>query len=310
MPRVILPMNDLDQRIAGRLKVMPSAHVLLVDDSTTVRMVIAAELREAGFRVTPVPTLDAARRALTQASVREAIDLIILDLTLPDGDGIELLREIRRDPAHVDMPVMILSSDARFGSRLRGLGVGADDFVGKPHSKAYLIGRARALAGARIPDPQATPRPWRILVIDADSGIRQTLARLLRVGHGCDVVALENSDQASQYLGVEGTGADFVIVERRSFLRLLGLVQNKYPDGLPMVVLDDAASTVWPPAAGPRRPVNPRSAVVMPRNIELGTIAETVLQRLNEDDAGKPRVASGSIPPPARSNVVKLARGA
>lgn len=291
---------------------MTNAHILLVDDSTTVRMVIAAELREAGFRVTPVPTLDAARRALSQARERDAINLVILDLQLPDGDGIELLREIRHDPALADMPVMILSSDVRFGSRLRGLGVGADDFVGKPHSKAYLIGRARALAGSRSPENSSAPRPWRILIVDADSGIRQTLARLLRVGHSCDVVALESPDQAAQYFGVEGTGADCVIVERRSFLRVLGLVQQKYTTGLPIVVLDDAPSGTWNSAGPQRRPVSSRSAMVMPRNMDFTTIAEAVLHRLNEDDAGKPRIASGSIPPPSRSNAfpVKLARGA
>jgi len=289
---------------------MPSSHVLLVDDSTTVRMVIAAELREAGFRVTPVPTLDAARRAIAQAGSRDGIDLIILDLTLPDGDGIELLREIRRDPAYADLPVMILSGDARFGSLLRSLGVGADDFVGKPHSKAYLIGRARALAGSRVPEANLTTRPWRVLLVDADSGIRQTLARLLRVGHGCDVVALENTDQAAQYFSVEGMGADCAIVERRSFLRLMGLVQNKYPTGLPLIVLDDAPSASWPATGAQRRGNSSRSAIVMPRTMDLNTIAETVLQRLNEDEAGKPRVASGSIPPPPRSSPVKLARGA
>jgi len=170
-----------------------------------------------------------------------------LDLTLPDGDGIDLLREIRHDPTYANTPVMILSSDARFGSLLRGLGVGADDYVGKPHSKAYLIGRARALAGARTPENHSTPRPWRVLIVDADDGIRQTLAQHLRVGHGCDVVALENSDQAAQYFGLDGMGADLVVVERRGFLRLLGLVQNKYPQGLPMNVLDACPRVVAPP---------------------------------------------------------------
>ena len=289
---------------------MPSAHVLLVDDSTTVRMVITAELREAGFRVTPVPTLDSARRALAQGNNRETIDLIILDLTLPDGDGIDLLGEIRRDPTYANTPVMILSSDVRFGSRLRGLGVGADDFVGKPHSKAYLIGRARALAGARIPENSSMQRPWRILLVDADSGLRETLARHLRVGHGCDVVTLENTDQAAQYFGVGGMGADCVVVERRGFLRLLGLLQNKYPNGLPMIVLDDSPSGVWPPSGIHRRPNGPRSAIVMSRHMELATISEAVLRRLNEDESGKPRVASGSIPPPPRSVPIKIARGA
>jgi CheY-like chemotaxis protein len=292
---------------------MSSAHILLIDDSTTVRMIITAELREAGFRVTPVPTLDGARRALAQAKTREPIDLIILDLNLPDGDGIDLLQEIRQNPAYTDLPVMILSADVRFGSRLRSLGVGADDFVGKPHSKAYLIGRARALAGTRIPEnnsPSQPSHPWRILLVDADGGIRQALAQLLRVGHGCDVVALENSDQASQYLGVEGTGADLVIVERRSFLRLMGLVQSKYPTGLPVIVLDDSPSTIWPSASVQRRPSSSRSAIVMPRNIDLNTIADVVRQRLNEADGDKPRVASGSMPPPPRVSNPKLARGA
>lgn len=288
---------------------MPAAHVLLVDDSTTVRMVITAELREAGFRVTPVPTLDAARRALAQARNREAIDLVILDLSLPDGDGIDLLREIRRNPTLADMPVMILSSDARFGSRLEGLGVGADDYVGKPHSKAYLIGRARALAGARTIDNVA-PRPWRVLIVDSDSGIRQTLARLLRVGHGCDVVTMENADQAAQYFGVEGMGADCVVVERRSFLRLLGVVQLKCSNAnVPMIVLDDAPSGTFVAATAPRRPGS-RSPLVMSRKMELASVADAVLQRLTEDDGGKPRVASGSIPPAPRSTPLKFARGA
>lgn len=289
---------------------MPSAHVLLVDDSTTVRMVIAAELREAGFRVTPVPTLDAARRALAQAGSREAIDLMILDLSLPDGDGIDLLQEIRRDPAYADLPVMILSGDARFGSRLRGLGVGADDFVGKPHSKAYLIGRARALAGTRPSEHSSIPRPWRIVIIDSDSSIRHTLARLLRVGHGCDVLTLESTDQAALYFGVEGMGADCILVEKRGYLRMMALIQNKYPAGLPMVVLDDSPGAAWSPSSVERRPAHSRSAVIIPRNLDVNTIAEAVLERLNEDDTGKPRVARGSIPPPPRSSPVRLARGA
>jgi CheY-like chemotaxis protein len=283
---------------------MPAAHVLLVDDSTTVRMVIAAELREAGFRVTAVPTLDAARRAIGQAKGRDAIDLIILDLSLPDGDGIDLVRELRSSPANVNIPLMILSSDTRFGSRLEGLGVGADDYVGKPHSKAYWIGRARALIGARTTEI-APPRPWRVIIVDADSGIRQTLARLLRVGHGCDVVALENVEQAAQYFDVDGVGADGVIVERRSFLRLLGLVQRKYESGIPMIVLDDAPSGIWPPPAAQRRPSSPnnlRSAIVMPRNMDLASVADAVIRRLIED--------SGSYSVAPQSRPSKLARGA
>lgn len=284
-----------------------ASHVLLVDDSTTVRMVITAELREAGFRVTPVPTLDSARRAFNQYRERDPFSLAILDVLLPDGDGIDLLREIRRDPALERLPVMILSSDARFGSRLRGLGVGADDFVGKPHSKSYLISRARALTGGAPAEP--VDRSWRVLIVDADAGLREALGKLLRIGHGCDVVSLESVDQAAQFLEVEGAGIDGAVVDRRCFLRVLGLLRSKQPDGVPMVVLDDSPSASWPPAATQRRNSAVASALVMPRGVEPGTVAEAMLQRLAESAA--PSVSSsGKIPMSTIDAVRRMARGA
>lgn len=271
-----------------------SKHILLVDDSTTVRMIIAAELREAGFRVTPVPTLDGARRALGQSNARSPFDLAILDLQLPDGDGIDLLREIRRDPSHASLPVMILSSDARFTSRVHGLGVGADDFVGKPHSKAYLVGRARLLTGERAVEATSPDKPWRVLVVDTDAGARETLAKLLRVGHGCDVVALENVDQAAQYIEVEGRSVDGAVVERRSFLRMLGLLQDKRPEGAAVVVLDDSPSATWPPPASARRSPSSRAALVVPRSLDPSTMAEAVVRRLIETSS-QAVTSSGTI---------------
>jgi CheY-like chemotaxis protein len=287
-----------------------AAHVLLVDDSTTVRMVIAAELREAGFRVTPVPTLDSARRAFAQYRERDPFQLAILDVLLPDGDGIELLREIRQDPALERLPVMILSSDARFGSRLRGLGVGADDFVGKPHSKSYLINRAHALTGGEA-QSSAEGRAWRVLVVDADANLREGLAKILRIGHGCDVVSLESVDQAAQFMEVEGAGIDGAVVDRRCFLRVLGLLRSKQPDGVPMVVLDDSPSAMWPPssAATTQRRNSPvASALVMPRSLEPGVVAEAMLHRLAEN--APPLSSSAKIPTDTLDAVRRLARGA
>jgi CheY-like chemotaxis protein len=282
-------------------------HVLLVDDSTTVRMVIAAELREAGFRVTPVPTLDSARRAFVQYRERDPFQLAILDVILPDGDGIELLREIRRDPTLERLPVMILSSDARFGSRLRGLGVGADDFVGKPHSKSYLVSRAHILTGS----PQTTDavRAWRVLLVDADAGLREAHAKVLRIGHGCDVVSLESVDQAAQFLDLEGAGVDGAIVDRRCFLRVLGLLRSKQPDGVPMIVLDDSPSATWPPVAAAKRNAAVASALVMPRTIDPSMVAEVMVRRLLEE--ATPSVESSSkIPVSTIDAVRRLARGA
>lgn len=282
-------------------------HVLLVDDSTTVRMVIAAELREAGFRVTPVPTLDAARRAFAQYRERDPFQLAILDVLLPDGDGIDLLREIRRDPALERLPVMILSSDARFGSRLRGLGVGADDFVGKPHSKSYLISRAHILTGSA--QSAATPRASRVLLVDADAGLREALGKVLRIGHGCDIVSLENVDQAAQFLDLEGAGVDGAVVDRRCFLRVLGLLRSKQPSGVPMIVLDDSPSATWPPAIQTKRNSAVAAALVMPRTIEPSTIADVMVARLVEE--ATPSVSSSrKIPLTTIDAARRLARGA
>jgi DNA-binding response OmpR family regulator len=253
---------------------MPS-HVLLVDDSATVRAVIPAELREAGFCVTPVPTLDGARRALAQRRDRAPFDLAILDLQLPDGDGLELLGELRRDPRYASLPVMILSSDVRFVSRLRGLGMGVHDFLGKPHSKTYLVQRARALTGA--PESSVEPgagRPCRALIIDTDVAFRETLARVLRLGHGCDVVALESMDQATQYLEVDDTWIDCAIVERGCFLRIRALLQARHRGSVPVLVLDDS-----PLATANRRTLPSREVSFVPRSAGPNAVAEVVLRK-------------------------------
>jgi len=259
---------------------MPN-HVLLVDDSATVRAVIPAELREAGFCVTPVPTLDGARRALAQSRDRDPFDLAILDLQLPDGDGLDLLRELRRNPEHANLPVMILSSDVRFVSRLRGLGIGADDFLGKPHSKAYLIQRARALTGSLPVGEEALSRPCRALIIDADPGFRETLARVLRVGHGCEVVSLESMDHATQYLEVDGTWIDCAVVERGCFLRIRALLQARRSGNVPVVVLDDS-----PAATSARRAQPSREVSFVPRSAGPSAVAEAVLRKANPTASG------------------------
>ncbi|MRG95370.1 response regulator [Polyangium spumosum] len=282
-------------------------HVLLVDDSTTVRMVIAAELREAGFRVTPVPTLDAARRAFAQYRERDPFQLAILDVVLPDGDGIDLLREIRQDPTLERLPVMILSGDARFGSRLRGLGVGADDFLGKPHSKSYLVSRAHLLTGNT--QAPAASRAFRVLLVDADAALREDLAKILRIGHGCDVISLDSVDQAAQLLEVEGASVDGSVVDRRCFLRVLGLLRGKQPNGVPMIVLDDSPSATWPPATTAKRNSAVASALVMPRTIDPATVAEVMARRLVEE--APPSVSSsGKLPIDTIDAVRRLARGA
>lgn len=91
--------------------------VLVVDDSLTVRMDLAEALEAADFRVVPVGTLADARTALAA----DQIACVILDVILPDGDGITLLEEIRNSPATAALPVLLLSTEAEVKDRIRGL---------------------------------------------------------------------------------------------------------------------------------------------------------------------------------------------
>jgi DNA-binding response OmpR family regulator len=82
--------------------------VLIVDDSLTVRMDIGEALLAAGFDAVPCVDLRAARDALQRA----ACDLLVLDVLLPDGDGLEFLKEIRSAARTSQIPVLLLSAEA------------------------------------------------------------------------------------------------------------------------------------------------------------------------------------------------------
>src|SRR6476619_5901063 len=96
--------------------------ILIVDDSLTVRMDLAEAFQQMGFVVRPCATGAAARAALE----RGAIDAVVLDVNLPDGSGIDLLREIRARPDGAALPILMLSTEAEVRDRIRGLATGAD----------------------------------------------------------------------------------------------------------------------------------------------------------------------------------------
>jgi two-component system, OmpR family, phosphate regulon response regulator PhoB len=112
--------------------------VLVVEDEVDTRDAIMAALRWAGFLCTEAP--DAARAQYIIKHHRP--DLVVLDLGLPDSDGLELLRALRADDA---LPVVVCSGRGSELDRLEGLDVGADDYVTKPFSPKELALRARAV---------------------------------------------------------------------------------------------------------------------------------------------------------------------
>ena len=149
--------------------------VLIVDDSLTVRSDLQEAFEEAGMAALACASAGEARDALDN----ERIGLMVLDVQLPDADGVAFLREIRADARHATLPVLMLSSEADVRDRIRGLTTGSNDYVGKPYDRDYVILRAQELMRARARTDEAAARAT-VLVIDDSRTFRERLGELLR----------------------------------------------------------------------------------------------------------------------------------
>jgi two-component system NtrC family sensor kinase len=147
--------------------------VLIVDDSLTVRMNLAEMLGAAGLSTVACATGDEARKALA----KDQFSLVILDVLLPDADGVELLQEIRGMPSASATAVMLLSTEAEIRHRIRGLTTGADEYIGKPYEPSYVVARARELA--RRGQTATAPVCETVLVIDDSVTFREALKEAL-----------------------------------------------------------------------------------------------------------------------------------
>jgi two-component system response regulator TctD len=113
--------------------------LLLVEDSARLRELVGDTVRAAGWRLDALGGVEDAEEALATTSY----DLILLDLGLPDGDGIDLLKALR---ARKDTtPVLVITARGAVDERIVGLDAGADDYLAKPFNKGELLARARAL---------------------------------------------------------------------------------------------------------------------------------------------------------------------
>jgi DNA-binding response OmpR family regulator len=112
--------------------------ILLVEDDARLGKMVSDYLSEAGFRVTHSATGADAERRLR----RETFDALVLDLMLPDVDGLDLCRRIR---AHSAIPVLMLTARGDPLDRILGLELGADDYLPKPFEPRELLARLRAI---------------------------------------------------------------------------------------------------------------------------------------------------------------------
>ena len=146
--------------------------ILIVDDSLTVRMDLIEAFEAEGYRCVGCSTVSQAKLALA----RDPIDLAILDVILPDGDGVELLTEIRHTTALAHLPVLMLSSEGEVKDRIRGLKTGANEYVGKPYDRMYVVARAGELLQSKGSDESIVTT---ILVIDDSETFREQFREAL-----------------------------------------------------------------------------------------------------------------------------------
>lgn len=127
---------------------MTQARILVVDDEPAIREMINMALSQAGFEVT-----EAADAVQARLRVSEALpDLALLDWMLPGMSGIELARYLRKNDVSRRLPIIMLTAKGDEDDKLKGLDVGADDYLTKPFSPRELIARIRAVLRRVAPD--------------------------------------------------------------------------------------------------------------------------------------------------------------
>lgn len=133
--------------------------VLVVEDDPAIREGLVDALGFGGHHVLQAATAPAG----TEAALRSRCDLVLLDLMLPGGDGLDVLKEVRR--LKPQLPVIIITARGREADRVRGLRMGADDYVVKPFSVRELLARVDAVlrrCAPRDAEPAASVTHWPI----------------------------------------------------------------------------------------------------------------------------------------------------
>jgi two-component system catabolic regulation response regulator CreB len=138
--------------------------ILLVDDEPAIRESLAFALRRDGFDVSQAASLREAR------NLTDAAELVILDLVLPDGNGLEFLRSLR---SRSDVPVIVLTSRDEETDRVVGLELGADDYVIKPFSPREVAARVRAVLRRATKAAQPEEQPVRAGALTLDASTRK-----------------------------------------------------------------------------------------------------------------------------------------
>ena len=144
-----------------------SQKILIIEDEPDIRKTLEYNISREGYEVACASSLYEGRQKLESAS----FSLLLLDLMLPDGSGLDLCRELKQDKSLSSMPVIILTAKDDEVDKVVGFELGADDYVTKPFSVRELILRVKAVLkrGERKSDNMEVQRQFGELKIDVDS---------------------------------------------------------------------------------------------------------------------------------------------
>ena len=156
------------------------SRLLLIDDDARLTAMVGDYLRRNGYEVDAAGSLAAGRDHLRQ----RPYDALLLDLMLPDRDGLDLTRELRGDPRTRRLPLLMLTARGEPMDRIVGLEIGADDYLPKPFEPRELLARVKALLRRAAPEPLGD-EVLRFGRLEVDLGARQ--ARL--DGKPCDLTS-------------------------------------------------------------------------------------------------------------------------
>jgi len=213
--------------------------ILIVDDEAGIRTTLAGILEDEGYRVTLAATAAEAR----DAALREPCDLVLLDLALPDQDGLSLCKELRGE---TDVPILMLTARGEVADRVVGLELGADDYLPKPFEPRELVARIESILR------RARGRETEQRLVSGDLVVDPGRRAVTLEGRGVDLTTLE-----FELLQVLMQSRGRVLTRDQLLTRLRGLDADVYDRSVDMLVSrlrqklgDDARAprfikTVW-----------------------------------------------------------------
>jgi DNA-binding response OmpR family regulator len=204
---------------------MPMRNILLVEDNREIQEINRTMLTQCGgYRVRLAKNLAEARDCLA----RTKLDIIVLDIMLPDGSGLEFLEELRRT---ADVPVLLLSALAEPSDTVRGLRAGGDDYLAKPYNNAELLARIESLLRRTSRPPKTLTKGS--LTLNMISGMAFVNGRDLLLSHKEFAILLllaqnEGKTLSPEYLYREAWGLP--MNDNRTLIKHVSRLRKKLED--------------------------------------------------------------------------------